>query len=256
MKDKMIQLDYSKLNALYESFVHQTEIPAEQTYLSSPSISNVSSESSSEKLDLPPKKMPNESKLLKLFVNLDKEIKELGKLIYINLKKDKDNTFQYENRTGIRRLFTQEVECIRSILIYKNMVKGYFAHKSKAAVLSKHDPFPKLNGKANCWIMVVGCAHIRLEVCEPIEGTYVKTFRMTTSVVTNSVFRDFLKKQKLSGPNFIDWYKQLRIVLSVIDKLDYLEQPITLALVPVSPKAFAAHAAWVKGLNRLLESCS
>ncbi|GAA0155759.1 hypothetical protein LIER_13416 [Lithospermum erythrorhizon] len=40
-----------------------------------------------------------------------------------------------------------EVECIMSILIYKNLVKGYFAHKSKVAVLSKQDPFPRLNGK-------------------------------------------------------------------------------------------------------------
>lgn len=40
-----------------------------------------------------------------------------------------------------------EVECIMAILIFKNLVKGYFAHKSKVAVLSKQDPFPKLNGK-------------------------------------------------------------------------------------------------------------
>ncbi|CAL2274727.1 unnamed protein product [Prunus armeniaca] len=40
-----------------------------------------------------------------------------------------------------------EVECIVAILIYKNLVKGYFAHKSKVVVLSKQDPFPKLNGK-------------------------------------------------------------------------------------------------------------
>ncbi|KAF2302693.1 hypothetical protein GH714_001184 [Hevea brasiliensis] len=40
-----------------------------------------------------------------------------------------------------------EVECIVAILINKNLVKGYFAHKSKVAVLSKQDPFPKLNGK-------------------------------------------------------------------------------------------------------------
>ncbi|GJY80013.1 hypothetical protein Tco_0492764 [Tanacetum coccineum] len=43
-------------------------------------------EECSEKSDLPLKKMPNGSKLLKLFVNLDKEIKELGKIININLK--------------------------------------------------------------------------------------------------------------------------------------------------------------------------
>ncbi|XP_058069304.1 enhanced ethylene response protein 5 [Magnolia sinica] len=40
-----------------------------------------------------------------------------------------------------------EVECIVAILIYKNLMKGYFAHKSKVVVLSKQDPFPKLNGK-------------------------------------------------------------------------------------------------------------
>jgi nuclear mRNA export protein PCID2/THP1 len=32
-------------------------------------------------------------------------------------------------------------------LIYRNLIKGYFAHKSKVLVLSKQDPFPKLNGK-------------------------------------------------------------------------------------------------------------
>ncbi|XAR53431.1 hypothetical protein NMG60_11021978 [Bertholletia excelsa] len=40
-----------------------------------------------------------------------------------------------------------EAECIISILIYKNLVKGYLAHKSKVVVLSKQEPFPKLNGK-------------------------------------------------------------------------------------------------------------
>ncbi|GJV63152.1 retrotransposon protein, putative, ty1-copia subclass [Tanacetum coccineum] len=49
---------------------------------------------------------------------------------------------------------------------------------------------------------------------------------MTTLSANNSVFRGFFKKQKLTGPNFIDWYRQLRIVLSIKDKLNYLEQPL------------------------------
>nr|GEZ83020.1 hypothetical protein [Tanacetum cinerariifolium] len=49
---------------------------------------------------------------------------------------------------------------------------------------------------------------------------------MTTSSTNNSVLRGFFEKQKLTGPNFIDWYRQLRIVLSIEDKLHYLEQPI------------------------------
>nr|GEW05950.1 zinc finger, CCHC-type [Tanacetum cinerariifolium] len=75
---------------------------------------------------------------------------------------------------------------------------------------------------------------------------------MTTSVGKNSVFRSFFEKQKLTGPNFIDWYKQLCLVLSIEDKKNYLELLIPAA--PVAPprqlvplQALAAHAAWVKG---------
>ncbi|GKC23150.1 retrovirus-related pol polyprotein from transposon TNT 1-94 [Tanacetum coccineum] len=45
MKNKMIQVNYDKINALYETFVLQQEIFAEQTYFSIPSTSNHSSES-------------------------------------------------------------------------------------------------------------------------------------------------------------------------------------------------------------------
>nr|GEV26433.1 retrotransposon protein, putative, Ty1-copia subclass [Tanacetum cinerariifolium] len=58
---------------------------------------------------------------------------------------------------------------------------------------------------------------------------------MTTSSTNNSVFRGFFEKQKPTGPNFINWYRQIRIVLSIEDKLNYLEQPIPPA--PVVPAA-------------------
>nr|GEX13698.1 hypothetical protein [Tanacetum cinerariifolium] len=75
---------------------------------------------------------------------------------------------------------------------------------------------------------------------------------MTTSVGNNSVFKGFFEKQKISGPNFIDWYRQLRLVLSTEDKENYLEHPIPTAPVvlprqQVHLEALAAHAAWVKG---------
>nr|GEV17418.1 zinc finger, CCHC-type [Tanacetum cinerariifolium]GEV59696.1 zinc finger, CCHC-type [Tanacetum cinerariifolium] len=75
---------------------------------------------------------------------------------------------------------------------------------------------------------------------------------MTTSSANNSVFRGFFEKQKLTGPKFIDWYRQLRIVLSIEDKLNYLEQPIPPAPVApvgqhVAPEILAAHNAWIKG---------
>nr|GEZ60573.1 hypothetical protein [Tanacetum cinerariifolium] len=39
---------------------------------------------------------------------------------------------------------------------------------------------------------------------------------MTTSVEKNSVFKSFFEKQKLTGPNFIDWYRQLRLELKAM----------------------------------------
>ncbi|GKE00255.1 hypothetical protein Tco_1388238 [Tanacetum coccineum] len=75
---------------------------------------------------------------------------------------------------------------------------------------------------------------------------------MTTSVGNNSV-----KKQKLTGPNFIDWYRQLRLVLSTEDKEKYLEQPISAAPVaaapdqPILPAAQATYNEWVKNQKEI-----
>ncbi|GKB49751.1 zinc finger, CCHC-type containing protein [Tanacetum coccineum] len=87
-------------------------------------------------------------------------------------------------------------------------------------------------------------------------GSLDKSVKMTTSSANNSVFRGFFEKQKLNGPNFIDWYRQLRIILSIEDKLNYLEQPLPPAPVAlegqlVAPKITAAHTAWIKGSKEI-----
>ncbi|GKC51400.1 hypothetical protein Tco_1074145 [Tanacetum coccineum] len=99
------------------------------------------------------------------------------------------------------------------------------------------------------------------------EGCYINARRlplaplvyalMTTSVGNNSVFRSFFEIQKLTRPNFIDWYRQLRLVLSTEDKEYYLEHHIPEAPVAppgqqVPPAAAAAHAAWVKGQKEVV----
>ncbi|GJZ39690.1 hypothetical protein Tco_0586253 [Tanacetum coccineum] len=61
MRNKMVQLNYGKLNALYEIFVPQQEPSVEQTYFSIPSTSNNGSESKKVTSDLPIPKMPKES---------------------------------------------------------------------------------------------------------------------------------------------------------------------------------------------------
>nr|GEY13436.1 zinc finger, CCHC-type [Tanacetum cinerariifolium] len=79
---------------------------------------------------------------------------------------------------------------------------------------------------------------------------------MTTSSTNNLVFKGFFKKQKLTGPNLIDWYRQLSIVLSIEDKLNYREQPIPPAPVApagqhVAPEILAIHNAWIKASKEI-----
>nr|GEV03387.1 hypothetical protein [Tanacetum cinerariifolium] len=62
----------------------------------------------------------------------------------------------------------------------------------------------------------------------------------------------FFEKQKVSRPNFVDWYRQLCLVLSTKDKENYLEHhipaaPVALPGQQVPLEALAAHGAWVKG---------
>ncbi|GJW71933.1 retrotransposon protein, putative, ty1-copia subclass [Tanacetum coccineum] len=79
---------------------------------------------------------------------------------------------------------------------------------------------------------------------------------MTTTVVNNSLFRTFFEKQKLTGINFLEWYRNLWIVLSVEDKLPFLEQPIPAMPVPAAGQVLPldvlnTHTAWIKVLKEI-----
>ncbi|GJS40890.1 retrotransposon protein, putative, ty1-copia subclass [Tanacetum coccineum] len=72
----------------------------------------------------------------------------------------------------------------------------------------------------------------------------------------NSVFRAFFEKRRLTGPNFIDWYRNLQIVLSVENKLPFLEQPIPAMPVPpagqvLHPDVLATHSTGVKASKEI-----
>ncbi|GJU43560.1 hypothetical protein Tco_1200826 [Tanacetum coccineum] len=105
MRNKMVQLNYRKLNALYETFVPQQEFSVEQTYFSIPSTSNNGSESKEFTSDLPIPKMPKESKLLKMFDKIGVAINEFYKTDVIpmfaslskNLKELKEELIQEKN---------------------------------------------------------------------------------------------------------------------------------------------------------------
>ncbi|GJT97353.1 retrotransposon protein, putative, ty1-copia subclass [Tanacetum coccineum] len=80
---------------------------------------------------------------------------------------------------------------------------------------------------------------------------------MTTTVVNNTLFRIFFEKQKLTGLNFMEWYRNLRIVLYVEEKLPYLEQPIPAMPVPSAGQVLPldvlnTHNAWVKASKKIV----
>ncbi|XP_074570705.1 uncharacterized protein LOC141827377 [Curcuma longa] len=61
--------------------------------------------------------------------------------------------------------------------------------------------------------------------------------KITMSNTNNFSLRSVLDKDKLNGANFLDWYRNLRIVLTQERKLYVLEQPI-----PEAPPANAPQA--------------
>ena len=75
----------------------------------------------------------------------------------------------------------------------------------------------------------------------------------TTPTPHNLSLRPVLEKDKLNHSNFVDWYRNLRIVLKHERKYYVLENPIPVE-PPTLPKA--AHDAWLKHLDDSLDvSC-
>ncbi|GKA73199.1 hypothetical protein Tco_0779415 [Tanacetum coccineum] len=81
MRNKMVQINYEKLNALYETFVPQQELSAEQTYFSIPSTSDNGSKSK----DIP-SESPEQQKHELLKVELEKSLSD-SRDIQVNLLK-------------------------------------------------------------------------------------------------------------------------------------------------------------------------
>ncbi|GJS73387.1 retrovirus-related pol polyprotein from transposon TNT 1-94 [Tanacetum coccineum] len=105
MRNKMVQLNYGKLNALYETFVPQQDFSMEQTYFSIPSTSTNGSESKAVTSDLPILKMPKESKLLKMFDTLGMAINGLRTRIDITLLEDRQRRWMSDSQNSLREFY-------------------------------------------------------------------------------------------------------------------------------------------------------
>ncbi|GJS02330.1 putative ribonuclease H-like domain-containing protein [Tanacetum coccineum] len=102
MRNEMVQINYAKLNALYETFVPQQEFFAQQTYFSIPSTSINSSESKEVTSALPVPKMPKQSKLLKMLDTPSMEIDGLRIRIDNTLLEDQQRRWISESQNSLK----------------------------------------------------------------------------------------------------------------------------------------------------------
>ncbi|GKC54845.1 hypothetical protein Tco_1077590 [Tanacetum coccineum] len=86
-----------------------------------------------------------------------------------------------------------------------------------------------------------------------IRGQFSEPATITVAVIIaiDELIVSILEKEKLSGSNFLDSYRNLRIFLKAEKKLIYLEQPIPPTHTPappateVPPDVFAVYTRWV-----------
>ncbi|GJZ98927.1 retrovirus-related pol polyprotein from transposon TNT 1-94 [Tanacetum coccineum] len=120
MRNKMVQINYGKLNSLYETFVPQQEFSVEQTYFSIPSTYNNGSASKEVTSDLPIPKMPKESKLLKMFDTLGVEINGLRTRIDNTLLEDRQRRWMSDSQNSLREFYKTNV-ILMSASLSKNL---------------------------------------------------------------------------------------------------------------------------------------
>ncbi|GJV90704.1 hypothetical protein Tco_1538517 [Tanacetum coccineum] len=105
MRNKMVQINYDKINALYETFVPQQEFSAEQTYYSIPSTSNNSSESKDVPSESPVLNMPKENAERRWLSNSQNELREFYKTDVIPMSRS-----LYKNLKDIKEELVEEVQ--------------------------------------------------------------------------------------------------------------------------------------------------
>ncbi|GJR24474.1 retrovirus-related pol polyprotein from transposon TNT 1-94 [Tanacetum coccineum] len=120
MKDKMIQVNYDKINALYKTFVPQQEISPEETYFSIPSTSNHSFEYKDVPSESPVLKMPNESRLLKMIDKLGNALTGSYTKINKTLLKDADRRWLSDSQNELREFYKTDV-ILTSRSLYNNL---------------------------------------------------------------------------------------------------------------------------------------
>nr|GEW42442.1 Gag-Pol polyprotein [Tanacetum cinerariifolium] len=120
MRNKMVQINYTKLNALYETFVPQQDFFVEQTYFLVPSTSTNGSESKEVTSNLPIKEMLKESNLFKMFDKIGEAINGLRSRIDHTLLEDRQRRWMSDSQNSLRELYKTDV-ILMSASLSKNL---------------------------------------------------------------------------------------------------------------------------------------
>ncbi|GJW86444.1 retrovirus-related pol polyprotein from transposon TNT 1-94 [Tanacetum coccineum] len=146
IRNKMVQINYSKLNALYATFVPQQEFSTEQTYFLIPSTSNNASESKEVTSELPILKMPKESRLLNMFDTMGVEINGLQTRIDKTLLEDKDRRWMFdsvESSNSVRRPKSMDTKSKNIVLKNTKRSTTYVWKTSSSASIDSNKCEPK-----------------------------------------------------------------------------------------------------------------
>ncbi|GKB24286.1 hypothetical protein Tco_0863687 [Tanacetum coccineum] len=188
MRNKMVQINYDKVNALYEIFVPQQEFSTEQTYFSIPFTSNNSSES---------KDIPSESPVCQKNVDYaerrwlsdsQNELKEFYKTNVILMSRS-----LYKNLKGIKEELIEEVH--EMLNIFESMKRKVDRTSKKNAILqNKIDQLLEAN-IANDVKNIVMQSYVEIKNNEEIER-FLKESKDSEKFCNDVVeFKEKLSKQ-------------------------------------------------------------
>ncbi|GJZ20953.1 hypothetical protein Tco_0557992 [Tanacetum coccineum] len=109
MRNKMVQLDHGKLNALYETFISQKGPSIEQNIFYFLLLLMKCSELKEVMSDFQIPKMPKECKLLKMFEKMGLAINNLRDRIDVTLLEDRKKRWMSDSQNSLREFYKTDV---------------------------------------------------------------------------------------------------------------------------------------------------
>ncbi|GJR87326.1 hypothetical protein Tco_0211337 [Tanacetum coccineum] len=93
----------------------------------------------------------------------------------------------------------------------------------------------------NCTCLAIGERHLPIE--STIASRSTDVMMATNQTTNNNSIRSILDKEKLNGSNFLDWYRNLRIVLTNEQKLHRLEETLPASATIVVRNAYTCRVS-------------